>query len=136
MEVGWRPGPRADVPRADPARTGALARALAADPGLVGGPGRRGTGAGPAHHRRMGRGVRTERSRGADLRTHRRVPPALGPDEQAHLKAAIQTPPRTEGIDLANWNWKVVREFVRQRWGLILSRGSCLNYLHRLGFVL
>jgi transposase len=40
------------------------------------------------------------------------------------------------GIDLANWSWKVVREFVRQRWGLILSRGSCLNYLHRLGFAL
>jgi transposase len=52
------------------------------------------------------------------------------------LKAAVQAPPRTEGIDLANWNWKVVREFVRRRCGLILSRGSCLNYLHRLGFVL
>jgi transposase len=30
----------------------------------------------------------------------------------------------------------VVREFVRRRCGLILSRSSCLNYLHRLGFVL
>jgi transposase len=30
----------------------------------------------------------------------------------------------------------VVREFVRQRCGLLLSRSSCLNYLHRLGFVL
>ena len=52
------------------------------------------------------------------------------------MKAAVQAPPRTAGIDLANWNWKVVREFIRQRCGLILSRGSCLNYLHRLGFVL
>ena len=30
----------------------------------------------------------------------------------------------------------MVREFVRRRCGLILSRSSCLNYLHRLGFVL
>jgi transposase len=30
----------------------------------------------------------------------------------------------------------VVREFIRRRCGLILSRASCLNYLHRLGFAL
>ena len=52
------------------------------------------------------------------------------------MKAAIQAPPREAGIDLADWNWKVVREFIRRRCGLILSRASCLNYLHRLGFVL
>jgi transposase len=34
------------------------------------------------------------------------------------------------------WNWKAVRAFVRQRFGRVLSRSSCLNYLHRLGFVL
>ena len=48
----------------------------------------------------------------------------------------MQAPPREAGIDLADWNWKVVREFIRRRCGLILSRASCLNYLHRLGFVL
>lgn len=37
---------------------------------------------------------------------------------------------------MANWNWKVVRMFVEQRFGLLLCRSSCLNYLHRLGFVL
>ncbi len=52
------------------------------------------------------------------------------------MKAAVQAPPRAVGIDLADWNWKVVREFIRRRCGLILSRSSCLNYLHRLGFVL
>jgi transposase len=52
------------------------------------------------------------------------------------LKAAVQARPREAGIDLADWNWKVVREFIRRRRGLILSRSSCLNYLHRLGFVL
>ena len=40
------------------------------------------------------------------------------------------------GIDLANWNWKVAREFIHERIGLMLTRSSCLNYLHRLGFVL
>ena len=29
-----------------------------------------------------------------------------------------------------------MRQFVRDRFGLALSRSSCLNYLHRLGFVL
>ena len=40
------------------------------------------------------------------------------------------------GIELANWNWKVVRQFVSKRFGIGLSRSTCLNYLHRLGFVL
>ena len=37
---------------------------------------------------------------------------------------------------MANWNWKVVREFIERSFGLILGRSSCLNYLHRLGFVI
>ncbi len=45
-------------------------------------------------------------------------------------------PPAAAGIDLADWNWKVVREFVQRRFGSTLSRSSCLNYLHRLDFVL
>ncbi len=36
---------------------------------------------------------------------------------------------------MADWNWKVVREFVQRRFHIRLSRSSCLNYLHRLGFV-
>ena len=44
--------------------------------------------------------------------------------------------PEKAGIDLVNWNWKVVRRFVQERFGLLLSSSSCLNYLHRLGFVL
>lgn len=52
------------------------------------------------------------------------------------MKAAIQAPPREAGIDLADRNWKVVREFIRRRCGLLLSRASCRNYLHRPGFAL
>jgi transposase len=51
------------------------------------------------------------------------------------LKAAVQASPREAGIDRANWNWKVVREFVRRRLGRTLSRSSCRNERHRLGFV-
>ena len=40
------------------------------------------------------------------------------------------------GIEMANWNWKVVRQFVSKRFGIGLSRRTCLNYPHRLGFVL
>ena len=48
----------------------------------------------------------------------------------------VQAAPEKVGIDLANWNWKVVRRFIQERFGHLLSRSSCLNYLHRLGFVL
>lgn len=51
------------------------------------------------------------------------------------MKAAVPKPPRESGIELANWNWKVVREFVARRVGRRLCRSSCHNYLHRLGFV-
>lgn len=44
--------------------------------------------------------------------------------------------PAEVGIDLANWNWKVVRQFIEVRCGSRLSRSTCLRYLHRLGFVL
>ena len=67
---------------------------------------------------------------------HRWVPPALASPQQAELKAAVQAPPSAVGIELADWNWKVVRAFVQRRFGSTLSRSSCLNYLHRLGFVL
>ena len=63
-------------------------------------------------------------------------PPSTETSRQAQLKAAVQALPEKAGIDLANWNWKVVRRFVQERFGLSLSSSSCLNYLHRLGFVL
>ena len=37
-------------------------------------------------------------------------------------------------MELANWNWKEVRRYVLECFGISLSRRSCLNYLHRLGF--
>jgi len=40
------------------------------------------------------------------------------------------------GVGLANWNWKAVRQYVQEHFGRLLSGRSCLNYLHRLGFVL
>ena len=46
----------------------------------------------------------------------------------------MQERPATEDIELANWNWRVVHRFALERCGVSLSRSSCLNYLHRLGF--
>ena len=63
-------------------------------------------------------------------------PPALGEAQRATLKEAVQELPESAGIGLANWNWKGVHQFVRERFGISLSRSGCLNYLHRLGFVL
>ena len=50
------------------------------------------------------------------------------------MKAAAQQTPAASGIELANWYWKVVWQLVWERFGISLSRSSCLNYLHRLGF--
>ena len=50
------------------------------------------------------------------------------------MKGAVQLPPSSSGLELANWYWRVVRRFVWERFGLNLSRSSCLNWLHRLGF--
>jgi transposase len=49
---------------------------------------------------------------------------------------AVQAAPGAAGLDCANWNWKAVRRFVRERFDRLLSCRSCLNYLHRLGYVL
>ena len=46
----------------------------------------------------------------------------------------MEQPPAGAGIEMANWYWKVVRQFVSERFGISLSRSSCLNWLHRLGF--
>lgn len=47
----------------------------------------------------------------------------------------MQATPGEVGIPLANWNWKVVRQFVETRCGIRLGRSACTRYLHRLGFV-
>ena len=50
------------------------------------------------------------------------------------MKEAVQQPPASSGIVMANWYWKVVGRFALERFGIELSRSSCLNCLHRLGF--
>ena len=50
------------------------------------------------------------------------------------MRAAVQELPEQAGIELANWNWRVVHRFVSERFGVCLCRSSCLNWLHRLGF--
>jgi transposase len=47
----------------------------------------------------------------------------------------VQHPPRAVGIEQASWHWKVVRQFVGERFGITLERSACRNYLRRLGFV-
>jgi len=47
----------------------------------------------------------------------------------------VQAPPRAAGIVAADWNWRVVRAFCRERFGVTRTRSSCVRYLHRLGFV-
>ena len=87
-----------------------------------------GLGTGSSHHRTMGRRL--------DFRAVWGFLPTLGEAQQAALKGAVQELPGASGIGMANWNWRVVHRFVSERFGISLSRSSCLNYLHRLGFVL
>ena len=51
-------------------------------------------------------------------------PPALGEGQQAELKAAVQRTPATSGIELANWNWKVVCQYISGHFGIGLSRSA------------
>ena len=44
------------------------------------------------------------------------------------LKGAVQELPGAVGMGLANWNWRVVHQFVADRFGISLNRSSCLNY--------
>ena len=62
------------------------------------------------------------------------VPPTLDQTQQEELKGAVEQPPAAAGIQLANWYWRVVRQFVSERFGISLCRSSCLNWLYRLGF--
>ena len=43
-----------------------------------------------------------------DIRAVRWCPPALEAAQQAALKGAVQELPTNSGMELANWNWKVV----------------------------
>ena len=64
------------------------------------------------------------------------APTVLGERQQAELRA-VQQPPAIVGTELANWNWKVSAAVCPgERFGISLCRSSCLNCLHRLGFVL
>ena len=47
-----------------------------------------------------------------DIRADRWFPPALGEAQREELRAAVQQLPAAAGLDLANWNWKVVHRFV------------------------
>ncbi len=60
--------------------------------------------------------------------------PALQPEQQAALKAAVEGTPGQVGVPLANWTWRGVQQFLRDRFALELSRSSCLRWLHRLNF--
>ena len=50
------------------------------------------------------------------------------------MQGAVEPPPAAAGIQLANWYWRVVRQFVSERFGISRCRSSCLNWLYRLGF--
>ena len=65
---------------------------------------------------------------GDGLRAAAWFPPAIDRVQQTELKAVVQEFPAKVGLDLANWNWNVVRRFVQERFEVSLSRSSSLNY--------
>ena len=84
----------------------------------------------------IGRSSFASKVRRAWLLSRAVVPPRPRHGSTSATESRCPSPPAAVGIELANWNWKVVRQFVQERFGLVLSRSSCCNYLHRLGFVL
>ena len=105
-----------------------MARHLAAGPRMDGLGYGAGLGTGSAHHRKMGRHLWRGRACCLDFRAVRWFPPGLGETQQAGLKATVQELPAMVGIELANWNWKAIHQFVSERFGISLSRSGCLNY--------
>ena len=136
VECGYGLPPSTDVPGPDSSGEGTLACHLAGGTGLEQCAYRPDFRPQPSYDWGLARTLSPARPSRSGLRADRRFPPVLDTNQQVHLKEAVQSPPVAAGLELANWNWKVVREFIRQRFGLKLSRSSCLNYLHRLGFVL
>ena len=101
--------------------------------GLTGGHGG-GAGTRTPYHRMVAVSLRRGRACSPDIRTDRWFLPALNEGQQAELKGAVQQSPATLGIELANWYWNGIRQFVSERFGIRLSRSSCVNWLHLLGF--
>ena len=104
-----------DDPGADTLGAGTLARRLA----LARGDGPRyggGAGTGPHTISRWAAAF-GEGEAAALIFEQSGGPPALGEGQQAELRAAVKEPPAMTGIELANWNWKAVRQFVSGRFG-------------------
>ena len=115
---------------------GTVVRNAAASPGLDRLGHGRGTGKEPSHRRPVGCRLRRGRTRSLDIRAVREFPRVLGEGQQAALKAVVQGSPAESGIELANWNWRAVRQFVLEHFGIGLNRSSYLNYLPRSGVCL
>ena len=96
-----------------------MARHLAAGPGLDSFGYGASFGAGSSHHWTMGRRLWRGRTCRLDFRAVRGFPPALCEAQQAELRAGVQELPAMAGIELANWNWKVVHQFVLERFGIV-----------------
>ena len=62
------------------------------------------------------------KARSLNLRADRGFPLALGETQLAELRAAVQESPAMAGIVLANWNWRVVRQFFLERCSVSLCR--------------
>src|SRR5438552_135866 len=133
--LGSRAGAAAPRRRAACPRTGTLARAVAAGPGLDAGADRAGAGPRGAHHRRLAGDVSPAGAGRPGVRRDRRSPPALDAAELAEVKAAVAAPPRAAGIDAATWSAKVTRQFLAAKYALKRSTRTSLRVLHRLGLV-
>ena len=130
MAAGSQGFAPADDCGADAPGAGTVVRHADAGPRLDGLDYGGGIGTGSPYHRTVGRRLRRGRSGSFDFGADWGFPPALAKAQQKALRAAVQELPAKSGIELANWNWRAVRQFVLEVWGIGLSRSSCLNYLH------
>ena len=44
------------------------------------------------------------------------------------MKEAVQQPPASSAIGMANWYWKVVRRFASERLGIVNADGEMTRY--------
>src|SRR5262249_23525336 len=124
LGAGPAGGADAGVPGAHAARARAVARTVAAGARLADHRGGGGLGARPADDWSVAGSVLPGGTGEHLLRAQWGLPPALSTRQQAQLKAAVQAPPRAAGIEAGDGNWKVVRAFCRERFGVTLCRSS------------
>jgi transposase len=62
-------------------------------------------------------------------------PPVLNEQEQEYCKEVFQLTPEEAGLGInANWNSRIIKEFIEKEFGKKMKKSAIVEMLHRMGF--